>query len=333
MSTLNNNSEPRAAILSTGSFLPISSFDNKDLTQFPKNARELIEIKTGIKSRRYASEYECTSDLAIRAVDICLKKIRFDPREIDSIILTTSTPDRIQPATATRVQHAVGASNAFAFDLNSVCSGAVYSICMADSLIRSGTCNTVLVIASEVYSRFLNPKDFSSTPYFGDGAGAVLLGRSNTGRGVIKSILKTDGSGSDVIEIPAGGTMLPLNKIKSSKDMFFRMDGKKVYSFAVEKGSEIINELISTTGIDRGEISYIIPHQANINVILKIAEIVKINFGKFHINLDKYGNTASASVLIGLDEVISSAKLNIGDLLLLVGFGGGLSWGANLISI
>lgn len=321
-------------ILSTASFLPETIVENEDLCQFPENAIKMIQMKTGVKSRRYVTDQQCTSDLAILAAKECLKKINFCPRDINCIILATSSPDRIQPATATRVQHAIEAVNAFAFDVNSVCSGAIFSICLADALIKSRTCNNVLVIAAEVYSKFLNPQDFSTAPYFGDGAGAVLFGTATSSyRGIIKSILKTDGSGSDVIEIPGGGSMLPYNKITNPKDLFFRMDGKKVYSFAIEKGVEIINEIINICNIDPNNITRVIAHQANINIIKEISDKVGINFSKFHINLYKYGNTAAASVLISLDEVIASNNLQDGNLLLIVGFGGGLSWGANLIRI
>jgi len=326
--------DSKTLLLSTGSFIPERTVYNHELTQFPKNAIPLIEAKTGVRSRHYADDKECTSDLAIHAAQNCLNKIHFDAKNIDAIILATSSPDRIQPATATIVQHSIHASNAFAYDINSVCSGAVYGIAMADALIKSEMCKTVLVVAAEVYSRILNPADFSTTPYFGDGAGAVLLTRSTeAGRGIIKSILRTDGSGSDVIEIPGGGTKLPFNKMNEPKDAFFKMDGKKVYSFAIEKGTEVINDILQATGVDAKSLRYIIPHQANINIIRQLSQNVRIDLEKFIVNLDRLGNTAAASILIGLDEVMTTGNVKPHDLIALVGFGGGLSWGANLISL
>ena len=330
---LRNIKDITSAVVSTGSYLPNNVINNEDLKQFPQNAIPLIESKTGVKSRRYASLEESTSDLATKAAKICLKKIDFDSERLDCIIVATSSPDRIQPATATRVQYQMGAKNAFAFDINSVCSGATFGICIADGLIRSEICENVLVIGSEVYSRILNINDFSTAPYFGDGAGAVLLKKAYSRKGVIKSILRVDGSGSDTIQIPAGGTMLPFNRISSTRDIYFKMDGKEVYKFAVHKGSEIINDILLETKIPKEKVDCIITHQANKNIIFEIAKNVEIDLNKFFINLDKYGNTAAASVLIGLDEALSVRKIKENDLVLLVSFGGGLSWGANLISI
>lgn len=323
-----------SAILSTGSYLPEKTVSNEDLKQFPANCINLIEIKTGIKTRRHVEKNEATSDLAIKAAMSCLEKISFDPKDIDAIILATSSPDRIQPATATRVQYEIGALNAFGFDINSVCSGGVYGIYLADAMIKAEKCSNVLLIAAEAYSKFLNANDFSTYPYFGDGAGAVLLtGKNNCPAGVLNSILRSDGSGADLIQIPAGGSRLSFYEIKDPKDAFFQMDGKAVYSFAVTKGSEIINDILLQSGVEKEEVRFIIPHQANINIIKEISQKTGIHLDKFVINLDKYGNTAAASILIGLDEALTLNNINEGDLIITVGFGGGLSWGANLISL
>ena len=165
----------RAHILSTGSFLPEKIISNEDLTQFSPEARKLIAEKTGVQTRRHASEAECTSDLAIAAARRCLQKVDFPPENVQGIVLSTSSPDRMQPATATRVQHELGARNAFAFDINSVCSGSSFGITVVDSLIQSGKFKTILLVAAEMYSKILNSKDFSTYPFFGDGAGAVLF--------------------------------------------------------------------------------------------------------------------------------------------------------------
>ncbi len=322
----------RSAIISTGRFVPDNIINNADLKQFRSDLLPLIEQKTGVKSRRFADDTQCTSDLAIIAARRCLEKANIDPAEIEAIILATSSPDRVQPATATRVQNEISAKKAFAFDINSVCSGGVFSLHLADSLIRSGFCKHVLVVAAEIYSRILNPSDFSTFPYFGDGAGAVLLSsQKENDSGIIKSLLKTNGSGADLIQIPAGGTMLPYQNIKNSREIYFKMVGREVFEFAVNKGSEIIQELLLETGIDKAQIRYIIPHQANLRIIKELSIRTNIDESRFVMNLDKYGNTAGASVLIGLDELIDSRQVREGDLLLLVAFGGGLSWGATLI--
>jgi 3-oxoacyl-[acyl-carrier-protein] synthase III len=321
-----------AVITSTGSYLPDKIIANRDLTQFPKNALPLIEQKTGVRFRRFAEAAQCTSDLAIAAAQRCLAKTEITAPQLDAIILATSSPDRIQPATATRVQDALGAAQAFAFDLNSVCSGAIYSLAVADAFIKTGFCQNVLVIAAEVYSKILDPTDFTTFPYFGDGAGAILLSASDqVDRGIRYSLLKTDGSKADVIRVPAGGTMLPYHQMKNPKDIYFKMAGREVYEFAVTKGTEIIKEVLENTGLSKADLKYLILHQANINIIQEISRRVELGMDKFVVNLEKYGNTAAASVLITLDELLAAGKVARGELLLLAAFGGGLSWGATLI--
>jgi len=321
-------------IASTGSYLPETVISNEDLTQFPQEAIQLIGEKTGVFFRRVASDKECTSDLAVQAAIACLDKISYSPAMVEGILLATSSPDRMQPATAARVQHIIGAKKAFAFDINSVCSGSTFGIAMADALIKSGYCGNILLVASEVYSKIMNRKDFSSYPFFGDGAGAVLFQAGGTSfKGVLHSCLRTDGSGSDTISVPAGGTMLPFAKMTNSRLAFFRMKGIDVFNFAVDKGSEIILQLLKEAGVKIDDIKCFICHQANANIIHKIASTLAVPANRFFMNLSSYGNTAAASVLIALDEAISGGVVKKGNLVVTVAFGGGLSWGANLIRI
>jgi 3-oxoacyl-[acyl-carrier-protein] synthase III len=319
------------SILSTGCYLPESIVCNEDLTQFPRGAYAMIEQKTGVKARRVASDDQCTSDLAVLAARNCLEKSGFPAGSLQGIILSTSSPDRIQPATAVRVQHQLKAEGAFAFDINSVCSGSVYGICLADALIRAGTCDNVLFIAAELYSKFLNPMDFSTYPFFGDGAGAILFQANGSSGGVLYSCLRTDGSGGDIISVPGGGTMMPFTKLKDLKACFFRMNGRAVYDFAVSKGAEAILQVLQATGTRAEDIACFVCHQANINILREIGTRTGIPEGKFIVNLDRYGNTASASVPIALDEAITNGNAQKGDLVVTAAFGGGLSWGANLI--
>lgn len=320
-------------IFSTGSYLPETAINNEDLKQFPQTALQLIAQKTGVTSRRNASEGECTSDLAVKAARNCLNKIAFPIEDIEGIVVSTSSPDRMQPATATRVQHQLGAKKAFAFDMNSVCSGSAFGISVADSFIKSGKYENILFIASEMYSKILDKKDFSTYPYFGDGAGAIFFQTGYPGEGILHSCLKTDGSGDEIVCVPGGGTMLPFEKITNPKTAFFKMNGKAVFEFAVTKGTEIILRLIEESGVSIQEIECFICHQANINIIRKIAENINVPARRFFVNLNRYGNTASASVPIALDEALSEGVLSKGDLCVTVAFGGGLSWGANLIRI
>jgi 3-oxoacyl-[acyl-carrier-protein] synthase-3 len=323
-----------AVISATGRYLPEKAIRNQDMIQFSEEARRLIGQKTGVFSRRVAAESECTSDLAVRAAVNCLGKIAFLPKQIDGIILSTSSPDRMQPATAARVQYMIGASKSFAFDINSVCSGSVFGIAMADALIRAEKYQNVLFIAAEMYSKILNRNDFSTYPFFGDGAGAVLFQADNAcSRGVLHSCLRTDGSGSDTICVPGGGTMMPYINMTNEKSAYFRMKGIDVFIFAVEKSAEIIMQLTREAGVPISDVKCFICHQANVNIIRRIAEMIGVSEGLFFLNLDRYGNTASASVPIALDEALTDGVIAPGDLVVTVAFGGGLSWGANLIRI
>lgn len=322
-----------AVIIGTGSYLPEGTIHNEALDQFPKTAKLIISRKTGVFCRHHAASDQCTSDLAFNAAERCLQRSDVPPRKVDAIILSTSSPDRIQPATATRVQHLLNATSAFAFDINSVCSGSTYGIALAQSLIESGTCANVLFVASEVYSKILNPKDFSTFPYFGDGAGAILFGAGDGRNGVMTSILRTDGSGSDTICIPGGGTMMPFEEIPNAKAIYFQMKGREVFNFAVTKGTEIIQQLLEKAKVSIEDIQCFICHQANVNIILRIAENIGVPDEKFYMNMFCHGNTASASVPIALDEAVSRGMIHAGDLIVTAAFGGGLSWGANLIRL
>jgi 3-oxoacyl-[acyl-carrier-protein] synthase-3 len=321
-------------ILSTGAYLPARKVTNADLTQFPPASLPLISEKTGISCRRYASDDECTSDLGFQAARCCLARASVDPGQVDAILLATSSPDRIQPATATRVQELLGARHAFAFDVSSVCSGALFALHMADALIRTGGSRYVLVVAAELYSRTLiNPRDFSTCACLGDGAGAVLLGSGDGPRGIVGSRLHSDGSGSDLIQVPAGGTMLPSDRMERPQDAYFMMRGADVHQFATTQGTAVVNELLTACGVDRGQVAFVVPHQANISVLRGLAERLDMEFSKFVVTLDRYGNTAGASVLIAFDELMTSGRAQPGDLVVLVAFGGGLSWGATLIRV
>lgn len=323
-----------AVIRATGSHLPERAVANEELEQFSPEAREMIFQKTGVRSRRQAAPEECTSDLALLAARTCLDKAGFPAEDLDAVVVATSSPDRMQPATATRVQHNLGARRAFAFDINSVCSGSTFGIALADAFLRAGQAENLLLVGSEVYSKITNPKDFASYPFFGDGAGAVLFAaESGTGRGVLRSCMQSDGGLSEMICVPGGGTMLPFERMASPRQAYFRMKGVDVFGFAVEKGPEIIQRLLAEAGVAPGDVTGFLCHQANINIIRKIAASLGVPEERFFVNIHEYGNTAGASVLIALDEALAAGAVGPGDLVVTVSFGGGLSWGANLIRL
>ena len=318
-------------IRATGSYLPDTVVFNEQLTQFPEDSRPRIAVKTGVLSRRVAPEEACTSDLAIEAGRACLKKANFPVERLQGIMVSTSSPDRVQPPTATRTQAGLGAPQAFAFDINSVCAGSTYGICMADALIRSGRFENVLFIAAEMYSKILNPNDFSTAPYFGDGAGAILFEAGNGNKGVQHSCLGSDGHLCEEVGVFGGGTMIPFKRLPHPNSVYLKMNGRAIKEFATKRGTEIITKLAGEAGITLDQVDCFICHQANINILKWISSTLDIPFEKFFVNLDRYGNTASASVLIAMDEAIGCNMIREGSLVLTVSFGGGLNYGANLI--
>lgn len=314
-----------ARLSATARYLPPRIVHNRDLVQFPEELREMIAVKAGIQTR-HISDGECTSDLGAQAVAALLAKAGFAGDDVDAIICATSSPDRIQPATATRIQDMCGLTRAFAFDVNSVCSGGIYALRLASALVNDGIKN-VVVVASEVYSKILNPDDISTFPYFGDGAAACLVGKR--GRYELADfVLHSDGAGCDVIQVPGGGTMLPAAHVDEKRDFYFRMIGRKVFDFATHRAPEVLAELSSRNNV---EPDCVVLHQANVNVIREIATRSGWSLDKFFVNADRYANTAGASVLIALDEVLESGAKP--ESIMLCAFGGGLSWGGALLKL
>lgn len=325
-------------ILSTGSYLPSKQVFNKELTQFPPSAIALIAEKTGIESRFKADSNQFTSTLAIKAGKDCLTKIKFPADELDGVIVATSTPDRLIPATSTKVADSLGASHAFAFDINSVCSGSLYAMEVAKGLLLTGGAKNILVIGADTYSKILNNQDFSTFPYFGDGAGAILLTsdkpkeRNAFGK-LTKGIMQSDGKGYEIITIKAGGCELPYSKMKDKKEDYFTMNGRAVFEFATRAATESVQTLLQETGVAHDSISRVILHQANINIIKTVAKNLGLPSERFFTNLQKCGNTASASILIALDEYTKSKDFTNSGYIILCAFGGGLSWGATGIEL
>ncbi|MCX6966248.1 MAG: ketoacyl-ACP synthase III [Verrucomicrobia bacterium] len=317
-------------ILSTGSYLPERVVRNADLTQFSARALPHIAMKTGVLERRHAEENQATSDLAANAALRCLCRSGLDPEEIDGIILATSSPDQPMPATSSLVQTRIGAKNAFAFDVNSACTGSIVGLRIADSMIRSGVARHILVLASEVLTRFQDPNDFSTYPYFGDGAGAVLLGATEyaTRPYITQTVLHSDGRGADLIRILAGGSRVPFSRLQDPRLQYFQMTGRAVFDFAVEKGTELIGELCRLCQLDKSNVRHLVLHQANIHIIAQIAQKTGIPQERFVMNLDRYGNTGAASPLIAFDELLDRPPGNgLQGPCLLIGFGAGLTWG------
>jgi 3-oxoacyl-[acyl-carrier-protein] synthase III len=322
----------QSEVLGTGGFVPAKVVGNSFFDYLVDDADAWIHSRTGIRERRFAEAEQSTSDLATSAALLALENADLDPGELDCIIVATSTPDMILPATACMVQKNIGAVNAFAFDMNAVCSSYIYGMEIADNLIRSGKYKKVLLIGADTYSKILDFQDKGSAPLFGDGAGAVILGASRSGKGILQSVMKSDGKGWELIQVPSSGSRKPVSAESIAlKENTFKMAGKSVFVFATDVIPRIIADLAERGGVTAEQIDHIIPHQANVRIIDFISKKTGIAKEKFLLNLDRYGNTAAASVGLVLDENRRSGVIKSGDLVLMMGFGGGLSWGGILL--
>ncbi len=320
-------------IVGTGSCVPERVVPNSHFDYLVENADEWIFSRTGIRERRFATADQATSDLATVAARNALVNAGVDARDLDCIVVGTSTPDMILPATACMVQEQIGAENAFSFDVNSVCSSFVFALETADGLIRSGKCRTAMVIGADTYSKILDFKDRSTCPLFGDGAAAVILRNDgDKNRGIQQTYMRTDGRGWPLIQVPSSGSRAPVTaETIAAGQVFFQMAGKKVFVFAVEVVPGILVELCRRAGIEPGDIDFVIPHQANVRIIDVVAGKVGLPRERFLLNLERYGNTSAASVGLALDENLRNGTIGRGSLVAVLGFGGGLSWGGMLI--
>jgi 3-oxoacyl-[acyl-carrier-protein] synthase III len=319
-------------VLASGGAVPARVVANDFFNYLVEDADNWIFSRTGIRERRFATEDESTSDLATTAAKTALASGGISPADLDCIIVGTSTADMCLPSTACMVQKNIGAVNAFAFDMNAVCSSFVYAMETADNFIRSGKYRKVLVIGADTYSKILDFQDQTTCPLFGDGAGAVVLGASQEKKGLLSSIVKSDGGGWELIQVPSSGSRKPITAESIAlRENTFKMEGKKVFVFATDVIPQIIEEVTAAAGVKPEELDYIIPHQANVRIIDFISKKTGIVKEKFLMNLDRYGNTAAASVGLALDENLKSGVIKPGNLVLMMGFGGGLSWGGILI--
>ena len=319
-------------VISTGGGIPERVVTNDFFNYLVEDADEWIFSRTGIRERRFVAENIATSDLATEAARNALEAGGVRADELDCIIVGTSTADMILPSTACMVQKNIGASKAFAFDMNAVCSSFVYAVETADNLIRSGKYKKVMVIGADTYSKILDFQDKTTCPLFGDGAGALILGATEERTGILQSIVKSDGNGWELIQVPSSGSRKPVtSETIAAKENTFKMTGKSVFVFATDVIPKIIEEVTSREGVTASQVDHIIPHQANVRIIDFISKKTGIAKEKFLLNLDRFGNTAAASVGLTLDENLRNGVIRKGDLVLMMGFGGGLSWGGILI--
>jgi 3-oxoacyl-[acyl-carrier-protein] synthase-3 len=321
---------PPAGIVGLGSYVPPRVMTNEDWSGLVETSDEWITTKTGIKERRIADPETCTSDLAVLACQQAIEEAGLSPDDIDMLILATSSPDVPLSSTAGITQHKLGCTKSAAFDINAVCAGWVHALDIGSRYAGTPGYDNVLVVGAEVYSRILNWEDRGTCVLFGDGAGAAVLSEVEEGRGMLGSWMMSDGSGSGVIEIPAGGVRTPIPSSGFAEgDQYFQMDGRAVWRFAIEAFPQAVRGVLDRVGRDLSEVDLIIPHQANLRIVEAGMENLGLPMEKTFTNLERYGNTAGASVPIALREAVDSGVLSSGDLVVTAAFGGGLAWGAN----
>jgi 3-oxoacyl-[acyl-carrier-protein] synthase-3 len=321
-----------AGILGIGSYVPEKVITNGDLEKIIDTSDSWIVERTGIRERRVVAEGQATSDLATKAAERALADAGISAAEIDLIIVATVTPDMVFPSVACLVQDNLKAVNAAAFDLTAVCSGFMYALVTGSAFIQCGTYKKVLIIGAEALSTITDWTDRNTAILFGDGAGAAVLGEVPEGYGVLGVHLGAEGAGGDLLKLPAGGSRMPASAETVAQRLHFtQMDGNEVFKFAVKVMGEAVKQALEMANLSTSDITYLVPHQANIRIIQSAAKRVGMPMDKVIVNVDKYGNTSAASIPIALDEAVKGGKIKKGDIIAMVGFGGGLTWAASII--
>lgn len=322
----------RSAILGTGSELPPHVITNRDLEKIVETSDEWITVRTGIKERRVLEHGKGNADMAYEAARRALEDASMQVGELDAIIMGTVTADYPFPSSACVLEQMLGAKGVFSFDVGAACSGFLNALSVADCFIRVGKIRNALVVGSDALSRLLNWQDRTTCILFGDGAGAVVLGASENGTGILSTKLRTDGSHVKSLFVPAGGSLKPADcKTVEKNEHTITMKGKEVFKVAVRAIEEISLEALDEAGVRIDQLSLVIPHQANHRIITALADRLGVPMDKVMVNIEKYGNTSAASVPVALDEARRQGRIEQGDLVLLNAFGAGFTWGAAVI--
>lgn len=322
----------RSYIAGCGSYLPERRVTNDELAQTVDTSDEWIKSRSGIGERRIAADGELTSDLAYKAAINALEHAGVDADDIDLVVLATTTPDRTFPATATRVQSMLNMKNGAAFDIQAVCSGFIYALSVADNFVRAGQAETVLVIGAETFSRLLDWEDRATCVLFGDGAGAVVVRADKEGseggganaRGILSTHLHSDGKHTDLLYVDGGPS-------STQTVGHVRMNGKEVFRHAVTNLAAVVDEALEANGLERSDIDWLVPHQANKRILDGTARKLGMPEEKVVITVDRHANTSAASIPLALDEAVKDGRIQAGQLVLLEAMGGGLTWGASLV--
>lgn len=317
-------------IVGIGHYCPENIVDNDKIATIVDTSNEWIVKRTGIERRRISTG-EGTVDIGAKAALNAIDKAGCTPSDIDLIVVATTSPDNFIPSTACRIQEVLGCKNATAFDIGAACSGFLYALIVANSLVKSGERTRALVIGSEVLSRIVNWNDRNTCVLFGDGAGAAVIEVSNDSKGIMSTYFGSDGELGKVLTTGKFPIVTPFYSEESVEDHYISMEGKAVFRFAVSIIPKIVNEVLDKANVDISEIKYVVPHQANSRIIEESAKRLNLSLDKFYMNLNDYGNTSAASVPIALSEMVEKGMLEKGDKIILAGFGGGLTWAGALI--
>ncbi|MDD2690147.1 MAG: ketoacyl-ACP synthase III [Candidatus Omnitrophica bacterium] len=321
----------KIGIIGLGKFLPKKVLTNADLEKMVDTSDEWITTRTGIKKRRLVAKGEATSDLAVKAAEEALKDAKLKPLDIDLIIVATITPDMPFPATACFVQEKLGAKNAVSFDISAACAGFLYALTIAQQFIARGNYRNALVIGAEVLSSVTDWQDRNTCVLFGDGAGAAVLSEVKSG-GILSTYLGTDGSKTGLLFIPGGGSRNPVSRESMSHRMhYIKMQGNELFKLAVTIMASAAQTALKAANLECKDIDLVIPHQANMRIIMAMAKKLGLPKEKIYLNIDRYGNMSSASTVTALCEAVKEGRIQKGDIVLLDAFGAGLVWGACVI--
>ncbi len=326
------SSPPYAAITGWGMAVPRRVVTNAELAERIDTSDEWIRTRTGIAQRHVADPDEFTSVLATKAGREALERAGVAPESVDTVIVATCTPDRTFPATACTVQANLGIPRAGAFDIAAACSGFVYGLSVATALVKSGMSRSVLLIAADIFTHFIDWNDRNTCVLFGDGAGAVLLQATYQPRGLLASNIGSWGEGETLMAVDAGGTRQPASaELLAAGRQYVYMNGREIFRHAVRGMAESSERAVADAGLTLDDVALVVPHQANVRIIEAVARRLGVPMERFFVNLDRYGNTSAASVPIALYEAAQQGRVKAGDLVLLTAFGGGLTWGSALL--
>lgn len=322
----------RASITGVGSYLPSKVLTNYDLEKMVDTSDDWIIQRTGIKERRIVENGQITSDLATQASLLAMKDAGISPNDLDMIITSTITPDHIFPSTSCYIQQKIGANRASAFDILAACAGFIYALSIGQSFVNSGAMETVLVVGAECLSKITDYTDRTTCVLFGDGAGAVVIQKSSSQHEILSTNLAADGSQADILIMPGGGAKNPASlESVQQRTHYIQFRGKEVFKLAINNITNMILETVNKNGLSLEDIDLIIPHQSNLRIIEATMEKLGLPMEKAFVNIDRYGNTSSASIPIAIDEARKEGCLSKGDIVMLVAFGGGLTWGSSII--